>query len=267
MLRKLHKYWYLFWKFRELAGMHLLEYRADFWFWTGISVMWTVFNYFFFGLILHVSGGIGSWSQWEVYLFLSVFTIIDSFTWSVMYVNMWHYTNSVFTGKLSHLLLKPVDLQFLLMTQKNSYNNVPRFLLGVVGIVYSLKQLNLSLNLGDILLASLALFGGMMIIYNLWFMMATVSFWVERLNNINDIVPGFRRIWQFPQEAYLHAGPVVSGLLVPITIVTTIPSEVLLGRAHISSWVLLIFLTGATTWMARLLLSYSVARYSATGDG
>ncbi|MBD3279546.1 MAG: hypothetical protein GF390_02435, partial [Candidatus Pacebacteria bacterium] len=81
-LKHLKTYWQLFWQFRKLQLAKLMEYRGDFIFWSVISTMWTIFNLFFFSLIVQISQGLAGWSMTEMYLLLGVFTMIDALTWS-----------------------------------------------------------------------------------------------------------------------------------------------------------------------------------------
>ena len=157
MKANLGKYWHLFWYFRKLHLMRQLEYRTDFFFWGMVSLMWSAFTFFFFSLIIRVSGSIAGWTEYQIYLLVSVFTILVAFTWSFFYHNMRYYTNYVFSGELSQFLVKPVDTQFLMMTQNNTYNNVFRLIMGMVMLFWSGAKLHLQLNFITIIWFILAL--------------------------------------------------------------------------------------------------------------
>jgi len=259
------KYWQLFWLFRQMSVMKLVEYRSDFWFWMVVSMMWTLFNFFFFSLIMNVSQNIAGWNRAELYVLLSVFTMLDAFTWSVMAQNMWDYTDDIFQGKLSTLMVKPVDLQFVTMWRSTSYNNLPRFFIGIAVLIWSLKLAGVQPSWSTILYFSVLLISGFILVYSVWYITCTLAFWTEKLDNINEIVPGLRRIWQVPREVYSGLSSVLLTVIVPLGLVTSVPSEMLLGRD--SGWLAIYLLIASlvSLLISRWFLHFSVKKYTSVG--
>lgn len=155
-MSRLKKYLSIFMRFRKMNLMVMLEYRTDFLFWGFVSVMWTAFNFFFTNLLASGTGFIADWSKQELFVLISVFTIYDAFTWSFFYHNMFKYMNHVFTGELDRFLVRPVDSQFMLSVEHNSYNNLFRLFIGIGMLIYSLIQLHQSVSLLTFLLFSLS---------------------------------------------------------------------------------------------------------------
>jgi ABC-2 type transport system permease protein len=264
--KNLIKYWQIFWQFRRIQLMRMMEYRGDFIFWTIVSVFWTGFNFLFFGIIVTMSGTIAGWNEYQLYLLLATFTIIDAFTWSFFYQNMSEYTESVFSGKLDLLLTKPLDAQFLLSFQTNSYNNIFRFFIGIAALVWALNQLNITPSWWQILLYIVLVITSLILIYSLWFIIATCSFWVERLRNINEIIPALRRVFQVPRTVYTGASSIIFTVLLPLGLVSSLPSEVLLGEFAVNWIAYFIFVSLVFFWLARSFFHYSVRRYSSVGS-
>lgn len=260
------KYWTLFWKFRDIELQRMLEYRGSFYFWTIISLMWTFFNFFFFTLLAGINGGIGGWSEAEIYVLMSIFTILDAFTWSFFYQNMREYTDAVYSGKMTMLLTKPVDTQYMLMTQTNSYNNVMRFFVGVGLLVWSLGRLDIMVGLFEVTIFIASMLAALTLIYFLWFIFSTFAFWAEKMNNINNIIPAFRRIWQVPRSVYSGFVSVLLTMIIPLGLIVSVPSEALLGKA-VAFWLmyLAVFALGLIV-ASRLFFSFSVKRFSGVGN-
>ncbi len=260
------KHWGLFWQFRKAHLMRQMEYRADFWFWSLVSAVWTGFNVFFFSMIFNVSGGIGGWNLAEMYLLLATFNIMDSFTWSFFYHNMSHYTEAIFSGELSQWLVKPVNLQFLLMTQSNSYSNISRFLIGCAMLGWSIHQLQLALNPFNIIGYLCALVISSAFIYFTWFLVATCAFWVEKLENINEIVPIMRRVYQVPASVYTGISSFVFTVLLPFGLLSSVPSEILLNTFSWKSLIYLSLFTGGLILLSHWFLKISIKKYSSVGN-
>lgn len=265
MLQQVQKYWRVFWTFRRLTLMWLLEYRADFVFWSFVSVMWTVFNYFFIGVFASVKGEIAGWTVPQLMILLSTYTILDSFTWGWFYQNMMKYTSFVYDGRLSDLLVKPIDTQFLLMIQDNTYNNFLRLVIGVGTLFGSIwwwqipvSFLNAGLYFG-LLLVSLTF------IYSLWFLIATCTFWVERLNNIHEILPGFRQVYQLPRTIFTGWLSVLFSLVFPLALITSVPSEILFSLQALPWAVYLTTVTFFLAILSRVFFKVSLAKYTSVG--
>lgn len=259
------KYWKLFLAFRKIQFLKMMEYRSDFWFWMCVSLMWTGFNYFYFGLIFSQGNGVEGWSYDQIMLLISFYTMIDAFTWSVFWPNMSQFTKEVFNGEMSKYLVKPVNTVYLVLTQHATYHNVPRFIVGFSVLLYSINKLQLTLSAGQILLATVVFCFGILLIYSCWFLLATVSFWVERLTNINDIMPKFRSVYQVPNQVFTGVPGFIFSFVVPLGLVTTLPSEILLGTANLNFVIYLVFISLVFFGISVQFFNHSIKRYSSVG--
>lgn len=262
MLAAILKHWRLFWLMRRITLMQQLAYRGDFLTWSVIGLMWTTFNFFFFSLILNVTGSIGGWSLHEVFVVVSIYSMLDALTWSFFHANMSAYTHDIFTGDLNYIFTKPFDHQFFLMTRFSHYNELPKFLVGLGVLIWSMRQLSVPFSpvtLG--LFAALSL-AAVVFVYHLWFLASTLAFYVDRLDNINYVVPTLRHIWQVPRTVYSGTVSLIVTVVVPVSLVTAIPSEVLLGRATLG-WVgYFLAVTLGLVWLSRRFFAFSVRRYT-----
>ncbi|MBP9820503.1 ABC-2 family transporter protein [Candidatus Woesebacteria bacterium] len=265
-LSRCNYYWRLFWKFRALRLMLLFEYRSDFFFWTVISIIWTAFNFFFFSLLLRVSENIAGWTKPELYVLLATFTILDSFTWSFFNKIMRFYTQAIFNGSFDRFLLQPADPQVILSIHDNTFTHVPRFLIGIAVLWWAVGQTGNHPSILHILSYIILLCCSFLIIYNIWFAVATLAFYVERLDNINEIVPGLRRVYQVPRQLYQGVSALVFTLVLPFGLVSSIPAELLVNRWQLS-WILyfLVF-TVLSTIFTRVFFFKTLSRYSGVGS-
>lgn len=259
-------YWRLFWKFRALRAMLIMEYRKNFFFWGTVSVVWTIFNFFFFSLLLRVNPTIAGWTEAELYVLLATFSIIDAFTWSYFHQTMREYTNAIFEGSFDRFLLRPVDPQILLSIHTNSFNHTPRFFIGIGVLIWAVAATGNQPSILQVAAYSILLIGSLSIIYNLWFCIATLAFYVERLNNINDIVPGLRRIFQVPRGLYQGVTALLFTVVLPLGLVSSIPAESLLGKTD-PVWVCYFGAFAVlSSVLARKFFHYSISRYSGAGS-
>lgn len=266
MINRFTTYWRFFWKCRQVHLMRAMEFRTDFLFWGFVSVMWSIFNVFFFALILNVSDSIAGWSRAEMYVLLAIFTIIDAFTWSFFYHNMSEYTRIVFSGELNNVLTKPLDTQFILMTQSNSYNNIFRLLLGIIMLFWALNQLPEPFTMMQ-LLVSLVLTGiSLLFIYFLWFTISTLSFWVEKLDNINEVIPTFRRVFQVPADVFTGLASTLMTVILPLGLVTTLPSQVFSQTLQWQTVLYFALFTAGLMLISRWFFFISIRKYTGSAN-
>jgi ABC-2 type transport system permease protein len=259
------KYIKLFFAFRKIQLMKMIEYRSDFFFWMFVSLMWTVFNYFFFGLIFSQGKGIEGWNYNQILLLISFFTMIDALTWSVFWPNMSEFTKEIFNGELSKYLVLPVNSIYLILTQHASYHNVPRFLVGFVVMIHAINQLNLSISITQIVLAIIVFGFGIILLYSCWFILATCSFWVERLQNINDIMPQFNTVYKVPVQVYTGISGIIFSFVIPLGLITTLPSEIILGTENKFFILYFIFASSLFFLISIGFFKISIKKYSSVG--
>lgn len=260
------KYWNIFWKFRKIQFMKMMEYRGDFFFWLIVSIMWTIFQYFFYSLILGNSKSVSGWSYDEIIVLLSFFTMLDAFTWSVFYPNMISYTDAIYEGNLSSLLLLPINSVFIILTQEANYHNVPRFFIGLTILINTLIKMQIELTFYQIILSAIVFITSIIFIYSGWFILATLSFWVEKLKNINEIMPGFRSIYQMPANIYTGITGLIITFIFPLGLVTTLPSEIILGRLDVKLILYFIVFTAIFSKITLSFYNYSIKKYSGIGN-
>jgi ABC-2 type transport system permease protein len=264
--KRVTTYWQFFWKCRQVHLMRSMEYRTDFLFWGFVSVMWTIFNVFFFSLILNVSDSIAGWSAAEMYILLAIFTIVDAFTWSFFYHNMSQYTQTVFSGELSQVLLKPLDAQFMIMTQSNSYNNIFRLLLGILMLFWAVPQLSTPVTISQLITAGFLLALSLTFIYFLWFCISTLSFWVEKLDNINEVIPTIRRVFQVPADVFTGIASTIVTVILPLGLVTTLPSNAVRGGLNVGTVIYFFIFTFLLILFSRWFFFISIKKFTGSAN-
>jgi ABC-2 type transport system permease protein len=197
---------------------------------------------------------------------LAVFTLFDAILWSFFNENMRMYTKQIFSGEFSGLLLKPIDTQFLIMTQNNDFDGVFRLTFGFIVLITNLLALGQPTSIFYLLPFTLLFIAGLVFVYCIWFMISTLAFWVDKLDNINEVVPSFRRVWQLPRELYTGVLSTVLTVIFPIGLVTTLPTEWLIGKG---SWLISFYFIVAASVMfyaSRRFFTYSIKRYSGVAN-
>ncbi len=258
----LHRHYHLFSRFRSIDSMRMMEYRMSFLFWVFVNIIWSLFNIFFFSILVGVSGTIGGWSRQEILLLLGVFTIVDAFTWSIFYANLTEYASDIFDGRLSLLLCRPVNTQFYLMTRKANPQGLFRFAIGTILIFNSLSQLQITPSFANWVLFSVFLIISFLFLYSFWFGLTTCAFFFERLENLNEIIPAVRRLWQVPRTAYMGSIGMSLTNIIPFLFITSVPSEILLDRFSYPILLYYFLITLLMMYFSNRFFNFAVRHYS-----
>ena len=246
----------------KISAQRTIEYRTDFFLWALVSFGWTIFSLLFYQILFLQTTTVAGWNKEQMFAFVGTFMIIDSATWGLFWRNIQVYTEAIFSGSMDFLLLQPIDAQFRLSTRHIGFTNLPRTIIGIILVARHVPQQSLTSIVFYILIILLSL----CIIYLLWFFTATFTFWVEKLDNVVEIVPTLRRIWSVPAEVY--SGPVsaILTIVVPLALISTTPTRVLFHHYQWNEIITLLVFTIIFFMMTRKFFFLSIKKYSGVGS-
>ncbi len=185
---------------------------------------------------------LGGWS-WEAALVVQgIYTFLDGVSSTWLRPNLSAIVTHVREGTLDFVLLKPIDSQFWVSLRIMAPAGLPEIGLGLVLIVWAASRAGASLSLGTFLVAVLMLFVGGVILYALWFVIAATSIWFVKTWNATEVLRAVLASGRFPVSAYPPTLRLVFTLVLPVAFLTTVPAEVILGRAAMPMLVLGLFL-------------------------
>ncbi|KZR80125.1 hypothetical protein PMIT1342_02072 [Prochlorococcus marinus str. MIT 1342] len=185
---------------------------------------------------------LGGWS-WEAALVVQgIYTFLDGVSSTWLRPNLGEIVTHVREGTLDFVLLKPIDSQFWVSLRIMAPAGLPEMGLGLVLIVWAASRAGASFSLGTVLGAVLMLCVGGVILYALWFVIAATSIWFVKTWNATEVLRAVLASGRFPVSAYPPTLRLVFTLVLPVAFLTTVPAEVILGRAAMPMLALGMFL-------------------------
>jgi ABC-2 type transport system permease protein len=217
----------LFWATSISAEM---EYRINFLLSSLSSIGNLGGSIFTLTLFYQHGGTLGGWPWVEALLVLGLFTVLQGLSRMFLNANLSRIVEHVRTGTLDFVLLKPIDSQFWLSLRRVSPWGSPDVVFGLSIITYAGYRLNLSAI--DCLLALLPIGLSLMILYSLWYIIATTTIWYVKIYNVTEVLQSLLGAGRFPIQAFPPGVyRFVFSFVVPVAFLTTVPAEALLGRA------------------------------------
>ncbi len=251
---KINKYIKLALHFLKLSWMREAEYRTNFMIWCLVDIGWTIIDIIFFVTLIRNIGAIGNWNLGESLIVIGVFRLLVIPVWSWMFQSFSVIPKNIAEGRLDIILVKPTNSQFLVSVQKFSFSTIPSIVGGTAFIIFGFKVLgHFPTPVNSLIFLHLLLLS-IVLMYGVYFSTIASSLFFDRLGNIHHVFTSLFDASRFPKEIYGHFLRHLFTLIVPIALMTTVPSEALFGKLELK-WIiwfhiitLLFFLLGKTIW-------------------
>jgi ABC-2 type transport system permease protein len=221
-LRLLHT----FAKFSFLAEM---EYRVNFAVNMLYSALLVLVGLTMLQVFFGVTNRIGGWTYDEALCLFGVFIFFEGVIGVILVPNLSRLSEYIRLGTLDFILLKPVNSLFYVSFRNVNIWKVPETLTGLAIVIYGMVSLDVltPANLG--LLVAL-LMVSMVTIYAIWVIISSLAFWFIGVDNINQVFLTFFSAGRLPVTAYPVWAQILLTYIVPIALLTTVPSGVIAGK-------------------------------------
>jgi ABC-2 type transport system permease protein len=220
----------LVWVFLRVSILSELAYRANFFLQlfeslvdlgTALGGLAVVFSY---------TDTLGGWRPNEVLALVGVFFLVGGAIHLVIEPSMQRLIEAVSEGTLDFTLTKPADAQFLVSIQRVEIWKLTDLVLGAGVLAFALVRMGTRLDAVQAAAFAAALAAGGLIVYSFWLMLATLSFWFVRVENILVIFQSMYEAGRWPVSLYPRWLRFSLTFLVPVAFATTVPTQALSGR-------------------------------------
>jgi len=252
----------LLWVFFRVGAMGELAYRTNFFLQllesaidlgTALGGLAVVFSY---------TATLGGWRPEEVAALIGVFFLVGGAIRLVIQPSMEQLIESVREGTLDFTLTKPEDSQLLASIQRVEIWKLTDFVLGIAVIIVSLGRLGTHVGALQLAAFAAALVAGGLIVYSFWVILASLSFWFVRVENILVIFQSIYEAGRWPVTLYPRWLRVGLTFLVPVAFATTVPAQALAGRLSWQTLAGAFALSALLFVAARIVWTRGSRRYS-----
>jgi ABC-2 type transport system permease protein len=220
----------LFWVFLRTSVLSELAYRANFFLQLFESLVDLGTALAGLAVVLSYTATLGGWRPDEVLALVGVFFLVGGAIRLVIEPSMQRLIEAVSEGTLDFTLTKPADAQFLASIQRVEIWKLTDLVLGTGVLVFALLRMGTRLSAGQVAAFGAALAAGGIIVYGFWLMLATLSFWFVRVENILVIFQSMYEAGRWPVSLYPRWLRFSLTFLVPVAFATTVPAQALSGR-------------------------------------
>ncbi|MGD9856322.1 MAG: ABC transporter permease [Planctomycetaceae bacterium] len=243
-----------------------MTFRANFVITVVTRTLWFSTQILLFDIIYRHVDAINDWTRYEYFGFMATGMLVNAIVEMLFMPNCANFSELIRTGDLDFALLKPIDTQFLVSFEKVDLPMAVQMLLAGALMVFAMSHLNVTITLGRA-----AVYLGLIVVavaffYSLMIALASTTIWLGRNQGLYDFWFYITVFGRYPQSIWRQhslVGDVVwfgFSFVIPILLVVTIPSRVILGKLLEPSWTVA-FVAPAITLLL-LVISRRVFRWS-----
>jgi ABC-2 type transport system permease protein len=224
-----------------------LAYRADALVNMLLSLFWLGWELTSLSIIFANTTEIGGWGPGEVIALLGVWRLVNVLMATVIWPNTEKFNTGVRDGSLDYTFLQPVNSQVLV-----SITRVVVWRVWDLGLAFVLIVAGITTSGSIVTPLSIALFlcltvSGAAIIYSLWIVLISFTFWFTKFDNNVSIMQALMDAGRYPAQVYPAWLRAIITFVIPIAVATTVPLQALRGEFE---W-----------WQALALLLVGVAAF------
>ena len=252
--------------FVKYSLMRAMMYKEDFLIWSAVMVGWFILTIIFYQVLFANVSEVAGWTKAELLILQGYYFVFDFILWGVLWPNMKQLPIKINKGELDYDLIRPISAQFMLSFRELDLDNANEVILGVATIIYGLRLGQIHPGVVETLLAIMTVVAAIVFIYAFYFISICIAFWFDRIENLHYVFPSFRHLWKQPQSFYSGWLRWILTIIVPITLVTTLPTEWLLMRLPWKETIFLIVFSLVALWFSRWFFKVALRRYSSASS-
>lgn len=257
------------WRYLKLIGLFIrvsiqndAAYRADFIAHVAVSILHFVAELIGLWIVFSNTQSLADWGPYEVLALLGVFRFMSGIVALVIAPNMRLIMEEIRDGKLDYVFLKPLHSQFYVSFRRVVMWRVTDLVLGMLLVTVAVVKLGATVS--PLTLASflVMLAAGSTIIYSFWLVLATLAFWLTRINNMEMVFWNIFEAGRYPVDIYRPWIRWALTLIVPLAFLTTFPAGALVGKDPLPGVLGAVLVSVLTLMGASAFWRYGSRRYT-----
>jgi ABC-2 type transport system permease protein len=252
----------LAWLFVKLGLLNELAYRRNLAVQVVTSALGLAGSLALLAAVFARAPTLAGWTPAGLLAVLGTFYLLTGLLGTLVLPSLQLFLEEVRLGTFDVTLVKPVDAQFLASMQRVEVWRLVDVGMGVILLVAALVRLGARIDPVAVAALLVALAAGGATVYGLVLILATLAFWLIRVDNVLVVFLTFWEAGRWPVQVY---PPWLRGtltILVPVAFATTVPAEALAGKLTPTTLLGAVAVAGALLATSRWFWRRGVRRYS-----
>ena len=220
----------LAWNYFRIGMMNELQYRVNFFIQLLQSAIAVATGLIGLSLVFGQVDTLAGWTRSELLAVMGVHILMGGVIRSLIQPNMDRLMQDVLNGTLDFALVKPADSQALVSVREFRFWQLTDVVVGVAILFIAVNQLHEQMEALQVVAFLAALLMGSIMLYCVWLMVTSISFWVIRVGDIIELFQGLYAAGRWPVGIYPDWLRTGMTFLVPVAFAVTVPAEALTNR-------------------------------------
>ncbi|MEJ7654197.1 MAG: ABC-2 family transporter protein [Chloroflexia bacterium] len=260
------RYARLWLRFAATEVARLTEYRLNFATTVVEGVAQTALAVLTFVVLFQFTDELAGWSRMEALMLAGCYRMVDGVVAAAIAPNMYSISGYIRRGEMDFMLLRPVSSQFLVSFRRLNLPEAVNIPIGLGLLLYAGSAAGVQPTVGGILTAGLYVLLGLVMLYSVWFMTVTCSFWLVQVDNLDALFAPLFDAGRYPVSFFSGWMRALLTFVIPVAFATTFPVEAMLGERDASALLFGVPLAAAGLLLSHLLWNYAVRHYSSASS-
>jgi ABC-2 type transport system permease protein len=247
----------------RMSATTAMQYRTEFVLKGVMALFWIVVTLAPLEFVFDQRKTVVGWTHEEALVVLAWFSLLKAVLEGGVTPSLTAVVEGVRNGSLDFVLLKPADAQFLVSTAKFEPWRAVDFVGAGLIFAYAFHQLGRWPRFHDVLIAAALLVVAVLLLYSIWILVVSASFWVVRMDNLSYLFGSIFDAGRWPIDAFKsRLLQKIFTYVFPLALMTTFPAQALLGKLSPPNTVVALVGGVAFTVLARLVWTRAVRFYT-----
>lgn len=266
MMGRLRYYLALLWMRVRTSLTTGMQYRWDFLVSLVMAIFWAAIALLPLWVIGGVRREVAGWTYPEMVVVSGWFILLKGLIDGGINPSLMAIVEHIRQGTLDFVLIKPADAQFLVSTEKFEPLKMVDLVAGLLLLGYGFHHLGRLPEPRHVLAALCLLVAAVTVLYSVWLLVVCVAFWVVRLDNLAYLFMSVFDFARWPVTVFPAPLRLLFTFVVPLAVMTTFPSEALLGRLDPSTGVAAILGSAFFALVARAIWQRAIGHYTSASS-
>lgn len=243
-----------------------LIYRGHFYVETANSLCWGGLAVITIIILTSKVSTVFGWTRNELILLAAMVNVIYGILRVLFDINFWAFSETINTGKLDTVLLKPIDSQFQMSIWGIDFGGIMRIIAAIGLTIYLIFVFHFTVNPMSIIAGIFFSILGVTMLYSISFIFLTITIWFSNLYNLMHLINTIIGASRYPKEMYVGLITPLFFFLLPIVLIIGTPTKALINHLSFQDALLLTCFTIIFFSISRIFWKFALRFYtSASG--
>lgn len=267
MVKTFRRYLFIYAALWKNSVTREMSFQGNFILWIIVELLWFGLQLSFVSVVYSQTDAVGSWTKWQMVMLVGASNFIQQIYQAFFLTNCTNLSELIRTGKLDFLLLQPVNTRFVVSLRQVDLGCFVNAAFGLCVLIYAAQRAEVHPGVLQICGFVALCFVGVLLHYSVMFILATTAFWTVRAQAIVWGYFNLFNIARMPDEAFRGAFKAVFTFVLPVLLVSNVPTRVLADKIN-SPWSWLLLLGVAVMWacVSEWFWRISLRRYTSASS-